>query len=422
MAVETVVKSIGSTGVFSTLQLWEDGGPAALTTAERSAAGTFLVAAFVQGEALSFVGSGATGKLLDTDSTGAGTGTYVTYGLTAGNVATSDVCTGGTSGATCIITSGTPDFTGVIWQGQCQNQEFTGTGIQCNIAGSTNSSTTYKQLTTVAGASFRDNADVQTNALRYNAANGCGVTGTSADFQTFIVSENNARVSKLQIAATGAGGIGFAGSGSLIQLEFLIVEGTYVAGASSFGALGLNGTGTLKNSVVIQRASAADHIIGTGTGSPFLYNVTVVAPDDLATPPAKIFLSSISGTVTVQNCGMFAGGDSPTVAGSATFNFTTCYGDDSTPATGITTATYADQFEDVDDATRDFRLKSGADMFDTGTTDTTNAAIDIAGTARPSGAAYDVGCWELVVAAAEAAGFGPLIGGQRNRHVLNGRA
>jgi len=102
--------------------------------------------------------------------------------------------------------------------------------------------------------------------------------------------------------------------------------------------------------------------------------------------------------VTVQNCGLFAGADVGTAAGSATFTFTTCHGDDSTPATGITTATYANQFQNVNDATRDFRLVTGAAMKDTGTTDATNAANDIAGTARPSGSAYDVGCWEFVAA------------------------
>src|SRR3990167_455755 len=130
MVAVTVVKTIGTTGVFSTPQLWEDGAPANLTTAEKSAATTFLVAAFAQGETLSFVGSGATGKLLDTDSTGAGNGTYVTYGITAGNPAANDVVTGGTSGATCVLTSSTPDNIGVIWQGQCQNQSFSWTGTQ----------------------------------------------------------------------------------------------------------------------------------------------------------------------------------------------------------------------------------------------------------------------------------------------------
>src|SRR3990167_4881646 len=174
----TVVKTIGTTGVFSTLQLWEDGAPANLTTSEKSAAGTFLVAAFTQGETLSFVGSGATGKFLDTDSTGAGNGTYIIYGITGGNPAASDVVTGATSGATCVISSSTPLETGVIWEGQCQNEEFVSATTLLTIAGSTSNSTSYKHITTIEGASFRNNANKLTNALRYNSSNGCGIRCT----------------------------------------------------------------------------------------------------------------------------------------------------------------------------------------------------------------------------------------------------
>jgi hypothetical protein len=123
-----------------------------------------------------------------------------------------------------------------------------------------------------------------------------------------------------------------------------------------------------------------------------------VASDDLGTAPTSIFNSGASGTITVQNCGLFAGDSTKAIkAGSATFNFTTCYSDISGTA-GVTQTTYANEFQNVNDATRDFRLVTGAAQKDTGTTDATNAAIDIAKTNRPSGAAYDVGAWELVQA------------------------
>jgi hypothetical protein len=395
MASVTVTKTIGTTGVFSTPQLWEDGAPADLTTAEKSAATTFLIAAFAQGESLTFVGSGATGKLLDTDSTGAGTGTYVTYGITAGNPAASDVVTGGTSGATCVLTSGTPDNVGVIWEGQCQNQEFSGTGTQATLSGSTSSATAYKYLTTVAGASFRDHANVQTNALRYNAANGCGIRGTSNTTLTVSLVEANSRISKLQVTATGVDGRALNGSAAAQFIDFMILEGVHTGTQNNNGILSLASSGTVRNTVIIQRASAADHIISTSGGSSFFYNVTVVAPDDLAAAPTSVFLSGASGTVTVQNCGLFAGDSTKAIkAGSATFDFTTCYSDISGTA-GVTQATYASEFQNVNDATRDFRIKTGAAQVDTGTTDATNGAIDIAGTTRPQGLAYDVGCWEL---------------------------
>ncbi len=158
----------------------------------------------------------------------------------------------------------------------------------------------------------------------------------------------------------------------------------------------------LRNSVVIQRASGADHIVATGTGTSNFYNCTLVASDDHAAAPTSVFLSGASGTVTVQNCGLFAGDSTKAIkAGSATFNFTTCYSDISGTA-GVTQTTYGNEFQNVNDATRDVRLVTGAAQKDTGTTDVTNAAIDIAGTARPSGAAYDVGAWEFVQASANA--------------------
>jgi hypothetical protein len=391
-----VVKTIGTTGTFSTPQLWEDGAPASLTTAEKSAATTFLVAAFVQGESLTFVGSGATGKLIDTDSTGAGTGTYVTYGLITGNVAASDVCTGTTSTATCVITSGTPTDAGVIWEGHCQNQEFTSASDTCTVSGSTTSATAYKHLTTAPGASFRDNANIQTNALRYNASNGAALNTTTIANSVVFGDEANFRISKLQLAPTVSGSRALRMHAGGEIAEFCILEGTNTGSTTTNGTVSVASSGTVRNCVIVLRSTAADHIIGTGTGSPFFYNNTIVAPDDLATAPLFIFLSGASGTVTAQNCGLFAGNSGSAIkSGSATFNFTTSYSDIS-GTTGVTQTTYSSEFQDVNDATRDYRLVTGAAMKNTGTTDTINAANDIAGTARPSGASYDVGCWEFV--------------------------
>lgn len=398
MAAITVAKTIGTTGTFSTVQLWEDGSGADLTTAEKSAATTFLVAAFVQGETLSFVGSGAAGVLLDTDSTGAGTGTYVTYGITSGNPATSDVVTGATSGATCILTSGTATNVGVVWRGQCQNQEFSTSGQLVLMTGTTQSSVAYKELTTVAGASFRDHVNAQTNALRYNSANGACLKTTSSISATVQSTNGFNRLSNLQIANTTANAEGIRFTGSTSSLSNLIVEATTTSTSTTAGVLGITGTCTVTNSVFIQRQTAADHIIATGVNvSAKFYNCTFVAADDLATAPTSVFLSGASAVaVTVQNCGLFAGDSTKAVkAGSAIYTFTTCYSDIS-GTTGVTQTTYANEFQNVNDATRDFRLKLGAAQLNTGTTDATNAPTDIVGTARPYGPAYDVGCWELI--------------------------
>jgi hypothetical protein len=396
MASVTVIKTFGTTGTFSTPQLWEDGKPADLTTSEQSAAGTFAVASFMQGEALTFVGSGAVGAFLHTDSTGPGTGTFITYSLISGNPAASDVATGGMSTGTCILSSGTADFVGVVWQGQSQNQEFSGTGTRLTIEGSTTSTTAYTECTTVAGASFRDHVNVQTNALRYNAANGCGMTASNDNALTVVIGEAYSRLLGMQVSATGSGGRGVSVTNGGILVNHCIVEAFYAGASTSSGVLNAGGAFTCANTVIIQRASAADHIVSTGTHNPSLYNCTIVAPDDLATAPTSIFLSGASGTVTVQNCGLFAGDSTKAIkVGTATFNFTTCYSDISGTA-GVTQTTYGNEFQNVLSSERDFRLKTGAAQIDTGTMDAVNAAIDIAKTNRPSGPLYDVGAWEFI--------------------------
>lgn len=127
----------------------------------------------------------------------------------------------------------------------------------------------------------------------------------------------------------------------------------------------------------------------------------MVAPDDLAVAPTNIFDGKgfFTKTCTVQNCSLFAGDSSKGIAraaGGGTYNFTTCYSDIS-GTTGVTQATYGNEFVDVNDATRDFRLKAGAAQIGTATVDRINELNDIIGTPRPQGTGYDVGCWEYNV-------------------------
>ncbi len=402
----TIIRTIGTGQQFSTPQLWEDGAAANYTTAEKSPAGTF-VGTFVQGETLSFVGSGAAGKFLDSDQS-----SYVSYGLTSGNPATSDVVTGATSGATAILSSGTPTATGLVWRGEQLNEEIAQANAILVFNGATTSSTAYPFLTTQAGASFRDNANVQTNALRYNTSNGAGyrTTGNAQDCVT--ISDDNVDISNMQLKQDGTGALAldvFGGASG--EYEFLICEGSYTGTSVAIGVCSMRGT--LMNSLFILRASAADHVVTSNTASPNVYNCTIAAPDDLATAPTRVIHSGASGTCNCQNCGLFAGDSTKAIkGGSATFTFTTCYSDIS-GTTGVTQCTYSNQFQNVNNATRDYRLKAGADMIDNGTTDSTHAAIDIAGTARPQGPAYDVGCWELVqTSGVRLLNEGILIGGR----------
>jgi hypothetical protein len=57
--------------------------------------------------------------------------------------------------------------------------------------------------------------------------------------------------------------------------------------------------------------------------------------------------------------------------------------------------TYANQFQNTTAASGDWRQKTGSDLRGAGTSDSTNGATDIAGTARPQSGNWDIGCWQL---------------------------
>lgn len=276
-----------------------------------------------------------------------------------------------------------------IWRGECFNQEFFSSSAQLlSVSGTTTDATRYKELTTYAGASFVDNASVQTNALRYNASNGAGIRSTYAWSAPVAVNESYFRISKMQISATTA--VAFNGGATTgLVMDKCIVENS----ATVNEPLKTYGVCTVKNSLMVQRSTSTCAVLSNGTNA---YNCTFVRT---GSSTSNIFTGSY-GTSTLQNCAFF-GGATTLASGSSTRTYTTCYTDTASPPSGCTTVAYdtstGSGFQNITDATRDFRIKTGSALIDSGTIETTHAANDIAGTARPSGLAYDVGCWELVV-------------------------
>lgn len=305
--------------------------------------------------------------------------------------------------------------------GECYNDSQFTAGV--TIDGHTTGAADFITLRAATGQSFSDNASVQTNALRYNQSNGVGITIADGYATTITAVDNYVTVDKLQVRNTGT-----AHSGGGV-IYFNNVTNGLVSNCITEGPCG-------NNSIIRMESTDASSLIKqclvilndpnptSGRGSVYLftgaqiYNSTIVAPSDLS-PTGALAVQNSYGTGIVTNCAIFGFN----TLSSGTFTFTTCATDLASPPAGVTgSLTYANQFQNTAEATADFRLKTGADCLDTGTTDTTNGTPDIAGTARPSGSAYDIGCWELVAAGGAAVGFGPLLGGQRNRHVLNGRA
>jgi len=276
-----------------------------------------------------------------------------------------------------------------IWQGQASGAFSGASGTLLTFSGTTVDSTRYQELTTEAGASFRDNANVQTNALRWNSANGCSIT-SSGSYGTTINASGQAQVrfSKLQVEATTSKTTCFI-TGPTSDIDGCIFE------AAKTKVVEINAsTSILRNCLVVQRRTAVTECAKLSYGCTVV-NCTFVTPNDL-TKPAEV-ITGAGASVTTKNCAMFwgtalqAGGSAPT--------YTTCGNDNGTPPSGVTQFTYdTSLFQNVSDATRDYRLLSGSGLIGAGTVDATNAPTDIAGTTR--GASNDIGCWQFVSAAA----------------------
>lgn len=308
-----------------------------------------------------------------------------------------------------------------IWKGECYNDsEFSAGAPALTISGQTTDATRYVWLTTATGQSFRDNASVQTNALRYNQSNGVGITHTANRTMVISIATAYTLFENLQVKTTGTG---YAGSWPLdisaanVTVKNCILEdvdtqfsGYVVATGSQSGVL-------LVNCLVIARMGHANGngsgIAGFKFGECLNCTFVMIQANTVTGGNACSGGSYDSGIGTFTNCAFFG---FFSFRGSLTNGPTcvNCFTDNSTNLpTGITgSKTYSSQFQNISDGTHDFRAKSGGDLIDAGTTDS-RASPDIAGTTRPSGSSYDVGAWELVQAGGST---GPLLNGGKLLH------
>ena len=285
-----------------------------------------------------------------------------------------------------------------VWQGKVKNQVFSSTGTLLTISGTTVDATHYVELTTDTGASFLDHANVRTNALRYNEANGACIKITGAWTNSVVIDQSYTRVSKLQFASTSTGSgakapfsLGNGAGAAFCDINQCIFEGYSPSSASSgAGALSIYGTeNRVRNSLIVQKTSTDMAFIAQLSAGASAHNCTLVS---LGTTLSN-GLYAIYGTGTLSNC--YIGGVSAPKTGSASLTVTTCH--TNATASGYTTTAFSTSiFENITDGTHDLRLKSGSALIDVGTTDSTYAASDISGLARSG--TYDVGAWEAASA------------------------
>ena len=282
-----------------------------------------------------------------------------------------------------------------VWRGKVKNQVFSSTGTLLTISGTTVDSTRYTELTTDTGASFLDNANVRTNALRYNESNGACIKITGTWTCSVYVDQNYTRISRLQFAGTDATSgakaalsLGGGAGAQYCDINQCIFEGYTPAGAGSgCGVLSVYGNGnTVRNSLIVQKTTVTSALIAQLSYSTSAYNCTFVSLGATLT----VGIYGIYGTGSIHNC--YIGGVSAPKSGSSSPTVTTSH--TNATASGYTTTAFSTAtFENITIGTHDLRLKSGSGLIDVGTTDATYAASDISGLARSG--TYDVGAWEV---------------------------
>lgn len=305
--------------------------------------------------------------------------------------------------------------------GQCfADSEFLVNGNVVTITGITTDSTHTITLTTGAGQSFRDNANAQTNALRYNAVNGVALRNSGDNTNSTVVVQNNdVFVRNLQIQFDGAvSGYGTgialilgAQSGYLANpphLDNCIVSLNQTAAHGGVTGAGSGSAGfIMTNSLFIHGGgNYSRHVIDCGSQGCTIVNCTLVVPSDRQSGFASQTgfagtVNSYHGAQTIKNCVVigtqsgFSLGSFPVGSNNATDKVSISFG-----TSNQTSLVGSNQFPNLTFAAGDWKIKAGANLIDAGVTDTTDipSAIDIVGTSRPQGSAWDIGAWELQAA------------------------
>jgi hypothetical protein len=270
-----------------------------------------------------------------------------------------------------------------------KDSEFTAT---VNIGGSVVDSTRYKELTCATGQSFADHADAQTNPLRYDQSKGVSIRVTTGFTDCIVITENFVRISKLQIFRNNAGSSNRAIYNSGVS-DQLVVQCVLVG--DGIAAVGYSWTnGKWYSCLFIQRGASASSILRLGDAANEVINCTIACPTDVAASTDAIEGSFVNTAVVKNTIMVGATNCGPT----SNFTYTNCYTDDNTSLpSGVTNIAYdtttGTGFQNINDTTLDYRLKSTSGLINVGVTDS-KGSPDIVGTIRPEGASYDVGAWE----------------------------
>jgi hypothetical protein len=266
------------------------------------------------------------------------------------------------------------------------------------LSGNSPTATNTLTLQPTAGEGFKDNANAQTNALRYNQANGVAIANSDSGYdQAIVVNQSYVTIKGLQIRGGGVKSDTLYVNSYVnnLVIDSCILDNGSVSNRGAALVSNTDNVVSLTNCVLICNTATACFYDPFGKAS--LVNCTLVRVGATA-PTGVAYSRNYNASSVMKNCAFF--GFASIIATTSTF--TTCATDIASPPSGVTgSLSYASQFQNTGatPANRDFRLKAGSGLIDAGTTATTEipAALDIVGTVRPQGSAWDIGAWELIV-------------------------
>lgn len=299
-------------------------------------------------------------------------------------------------------------------------QDWTFTAANFTLAGTTTDSTHTIAWTAAAGEGLPDGGSALADT-RYDANEGVGLRITSGSYFDFVtITDNFVSIARLQLKNSSSGNSlnQVSATGTNLTVDQCVFDGNLCT-AVNFGSplviLSASSGSKVTNSLFVNRSGcstiggSASITLTTSSAVAFANN-TFVCPSDATNVNKGAGIQSSYCPTNAKNCAFFGLGYAVNID-HATATLTNCATDKAnfgntgtggviTPSSSLTSKTYANQFINTAGASGDWNLKAGADCLDAGTTDTTDipAAIDMVGTARPQGGAWDIGCRELVSA------------------------
>lgn len=285
------------------------------------------------------------------------------------------------------------------WIGELQNTQLTGSTTLLTISGITTDSTRYVYLRCGAGNSFKDNANVRSNALDYNASNGAAVTSSVSYSRVIYNKCSFTRLEGLQVKATGGGSDGIMNDNSSV----LTVSGCIVVASQLALNHNANASYTATNCLLRTTSNGSVVSVAGYSGTASFIGCTAVRATGAASGTAFSKPGGASITGVIKDCAVF--NFSTFLSGTWTVSYSAT--DLTAPAgTGnVGSLTYSSQFVST---TNDWRAASSGSGLVAGTPDTTNIPADISGQTRDL-TTPTIGCWELASSPPPPAAWNPPV-------------